>query len=108
MAEFMAQSGKERTKRGHFLLDRCSHPQSDEHRFRVVVPEEFGRPIFTSVEWSGREDSDATVGNLVELRSLDKELGTPSADASGLSGLHSRFDGLGDERSTPVLRQVRR
>ncbi len=94
MAELMAQSAEERSVRSDLFLHRRSHPEPDEHRFRVVVPEEFGCPIFTSVEWSGGEYADAADRDFVGLRCLGQKFRTCDSDICCFSGLHRRFDRL--------------
>ena len=67
MAELVAQGAQECPEGSDFLPHRRSHPHADQHGFGRVVAEKLRAPTFAYSQWSGCKDSDAAVGDFVEL-----------------------------------------
>ena len=69
MAELVAEGAEERAERGDLFPDGGSHPETDEHGFGIVVPEQFhGRTALAYPNRAGRKHPDAWRANRVEIR----------------------------------------
>lgn len=106
VAEFVAECAQKRAERGDFLPNRGTHPQPDEQRFRVVIAEQLGRPIFADTQRSSGKDADTTSRCSIELSGFSQKLRAGTADISHFSRLHGRLDGFRNVRQPSVLRQV--
>jgi hypothetical protein len=69
MAELMTESAEERAVGGDLFPDGGPHPETDEHRFGMVVPKQFDRrTALANSKRAGRKYSDPGRANLVETR----------------------------------------
>lgn len=77
MAKLVAESAEERAERGDLFPDGGPHPETDEHRFWIVVPEQLDRrTAFAHSKRAGSKYSDHGPTNLVEIRCNRKKLRT--------------------------------
>ena len=79
VAELVAQRVEERSEGRDFLPHRRTHPQSNQHAFGIVVPEQFGHPVFSDFQGSGCEHPDGEGRGFVECRCFCQELGASTA-----------------------------
>jgi len=69
MAELMAESAEERAERGNLSPNCGPHPEADERRFWIVVPEQFyGRTAIADSQRAGSKYPDPWRANQVETR----------------------------------------
>ena len=69
MAKLVAEGAEERAVRGDLFPDGGPHPETDEHRFRIVVPEQLDRrAAFADSQRAGCKHSDRRLTNQVETR----------------------------------------
>ena len=87
MAELVAERAQKCPERGDVLAYRSPHPQANG----VIVAEEFGGPVFSRLQRSGREHADAAPRNPVERCGAFEELSTWTLDAGGSSRLHGHL-----------------
>ena len=67
MAKLVAEGAQERTVRGDLFLDGGPHPETDEHGFGVVVPEQLdGRTALADSKRAGGKHSDPWLVDFVE------------------------------------------
>lgn len=67
MTELVTKRAKECSERGDFLLHGGPHPNSDQHGFRAVIPEQFACPVLTNSQGPSRKDANATFRDFLEL-----------------------------------------
>jgi hypothetical protein len=69
MAELMAKGTEERAEGGDLFPDGGPHPETDDQRFGMVVPEQFNSRItFADSKRAGCKYADPGLPNLVEIR----------------------------------------
>jgi len=69
MAKLVAEGAEERAERGDLFTDGGPHPETDEHRFGIVVPEQLDRrTAFADSKRAGSKYSDRRRANHVETR----------------------------------------
>jgi len=69
MAKLVAEGAEERAERGDLFPDGGPHPETDDHRFGIVVPEQLNsRTTLTNSKRAGSEYSDRGLANHVEPR----------------------------------------
>ena len=69
MAKLVAEGAEERAERGDLFPDGGPHPETDEHRSGIVVPEQLDRrTAFADSKRAGRKHSDRGLANQVETR----------------------------------------
>jgi len=67
MAKLVAEGAEERAERGDLFTDGGPHPETDEHRFGIVVPEQLDRrTAFADSKRAGRKHPDPWLTNCVE------------------------------------------
>ena len=67
MAKLVAEGAQERAKRGDLFPDGGPHPEADEHRFGIIVPEQLDRrTVFADSQRPGSKYSDRGLANQVE------------------------------------------
>ena len=67
MAKLVAEGAEERAERGDLFTDGGPHPETDEHGFGIVVPEQlYGRTALAYPKRAGRKYSDRRLANQVE------------------------------------------
>jgi hypothetical protein len=92
MAEFVAERVQEGSKRRDFLADSRSHPQPNQHGFDVVIPKQFGRPVFPDSQWSGGEYANTAGRDSVKFDSFSEKFRTGTTNVGCLPSLHCRLD----------------
>lgn len=71
MAELMTKGAEERAEGGDLFPDGGPHPETDEHRFGMVVPEQFNsRTALANSQRAGCKHSDPWGANLAETSAL--------------------------------------
>ena len=69
MAKLVAEGAEERAERGDLFPDGGPHPETDEHRFGIVVPEQLNsRTSLANSKRAGCKYSDPGLTNHVEAR----------------------------------------
>jgi len=69
MAKLVAEGAEERAERGDLFPNGGSHPETDEHRFGMVIPKQLDRrAAFANSQRAGCKHSDPWRANLVETR----------------------------------------
>ena len=67
MAKLVAEGAEERAERGDLFPDGGPHPETDEHSFGIVVPEQLDRrTAFADSQRAGSKYSDRGLANQVE------------------------------------------
>jgi hypothetical protein len=67
MAKLVTEGAEERAERGDLFPDGGPHPETDEHRFGIVVPEQLDRrTAFANSKRAGGKYSDPGLANYVE------------------------------------------
>src|SRR6266550_988375 len=74
MTELVTKRAKECSERGDFLLHGGPHPNSDQHGFRAVIPEQFACPVLANSQGPSRKDANVTFRNFIELRGSIQKL----------------------------------
>ena len=109
MAELVAEGAEERAERGYLFPDGGPHPETDEHRFGMVVPEQFNsRTAFADSKRAGCKYSDPGLPNLVESRCDRQKLRRCLANGRGRSALHGGSDRLCQRLQLVVLGDFQR
>jgi hypothetical protein len=106
VTEFMAKRAQERAEGRNLFTHGRPHPDSDQHGFGRVVPEEFGGPAFAYSQWSGGKHADSASGDFVELSCGIQKLFAGTVDIPAGPGLDRRTDGFRDQGQTPVLGKI--
>ncbi|MGA3054031.1 MAG: hypothetical protein ABSD63_07470 [Candidatus Korobacteraceae bacterium] len=64
MAKLIAEGTEQRAERGDLFPDGDPHPETDEHRFGIVVPEQLNRrTAFADSKRAGSKYSDRGLAN---------------------------------------------
>src|SRR3974390_1340844 len=69
MAKLVAEGTEQRSERGNLFPDSRPQPETDEHRSRIVVPEQLDRAALADSKRAGRKHSDRWLAHAVESRS---------------------------------------
>src|SRR5262252_1200904 len=108
MAELVAESAQEGSKRRDFLPHFSPHPEPDQHGLRGVIPEKLKGPTLADSQRSGRKNSDSAEGNVIKSGRRIQKRCAGTTDIPASPGLHSYLDGLCDRRQAPIMRQFKR
>src|SRR5437660_10383392 len=108
MKELVTKRAKECSKRGDFLLHGGPHPNSDQHRFRAVIAEQFACPVLANSQGPSRKDANVTFRNFVELRGSIQTLYADVTNICCCSGRHCGFEWFRNSYQVPVLWQIER
>jgi hypothetical protein len=92
MAELMAQSAQECSKRSDVFANSCPHPDTNLHGIRVIVAEEFRGRVLPNPKWSGCQHADAALRHLIKIRRSSNEVVTDLPDILHVFGFHGRFN----------------
>ncbi len=102
MAKLVAEGAQERAEGGDLFPDGGPHPQTDDHRFGIVVAEQLDRTAFADSKRAGSKYSDHGPTNLEETRCNRSKLCTCLSNGRGSAALHGGSDKLG-RRLQPVV-----